>query len=91
MKSILVLKIKTFEKFGHAVIDLANNGIDALVGDSVQVNYFLKNNKGLMGQARFMGSRMTSEFYGIVIRKEDKQLKSKIDASLTRLLKKWNN
>ena len=80
------LKIKTFEKFGHAVIDLANNGIDALVGDSVQVNYFLKNNKNLMGQARFMGSRMTSEFYGIVIRKEDKQLKSKIDASLTRLL-----
>ena len=80
------IKIKTFEKFGHAVIDLANNGIDALVGDSVQVNYFLKNNKDLMGQARFMGSRMTSEFYGIVIRKEDKQLKSKIDASLTRLL-----
>ena len=39
-----------------------------------------------MGQARFMGTRMTSEFYGIVIRKEDKQLKSKIDASLTRLL-----
>jgi len=65
---------------------LANNGIDALVGDSVQANYFLKNNKDLMGQARFMGSRMTSEFYGIVIRKEDKQLKSKIDASLARLL-----
>ncbi len=33
-----------------------------------------------------MGSRMTSEFYGIVIRKEDKQLKSKINASLARLL-----
>ena len=80
------IKIKTFEKFGHAVIDLANNGIDALVGDSVQVNYFLKNNKDLMGQARFMGSRMTSEFYGIVIRKEDKQLKIKVDASLARLL-----
>ena len=40
-----------------------------------------------MGQARFLGSRMTSEYYGIVIRKEDKKLKNKIDASLTRLLK----
>jgi ABC-type amino acid transport substrate-binding protein len=30
---------------------------------------------------------MTSEFYGIVLRKEDKKLKNKIDASLTRLLK----
>jgi len=80
------IKIKTFEKFGHAVIDLANNGVDAVVGDSVQANYYFKKNKDLMGQARFVGSRMTSEFYGIVIRKEDTLLKSKIDASLTRLL-----
>jgi ABC-type amino acid transport substrate-binding protein len=30
---------------------------------------------------------MTSEFYGIVFRKEDEKLKNKINASLTRLLK----
>ncbi len=81
------IKVKTFEKFGHAVIDLANKGVDAVVGDSVQANYFFKKNKDLMGKARFLGSRMTSEFYGIVIRKENAQLKSKIDASLNRLLK----
>ena len=81
------IKIKTFEKFGHAVIDLANKGVDAVVGDSVQANYYFRNNKDLEGQARFVGSRMTSELYGIVLRKEDKELKNKIDASLTRLLK----
>ena len=81
------IKIKTFEKFGHAVIDLANKGVDAVVGDSVQANYYFRNNKDLEGQARFVGSRMTSEFYGIVLRKEDKELKDKIDTSLTRLLK----
>ena len=81
------IRRKKFEKFGHAVIDLANKGVDAVVGDSVQVNYYFKKNKELMGQARFLGSRMTSEYYGIVIRKEDKKLKNKIDASLTRLLK----
>jgi len=81
------INIKTFEKFGHAVIDLANKGVDAVVGDSVQANYYFRNNKDLTGHARFVGSRMTSEFYGIVLRKEDEQLKSKIDASLTRLLK----
>jgi len=81
------IKIKTFEKFGHAVIDLANKGVDAVVGDSVQANYYFRNNKDLEDQARFVGSRMTSEFYGIVLRKEDKELKNKIDASLTRLLK----
>jgi ABC-type amino acid transport substrate-binding protein len=81
------IKIKTFEKFGHALIDLANKGVDAVVGDSVQANYYFRNNKDLEGQARFVGSRVTSEFYGIVIRKKDKELKNKIDASLTRLLK----
>jgi len=81
------INIKTFEKFGHAVIDLANKGVDAVVGDSVQANYYFRNNKALQEQARFVGSRMTSEFYGIVLRKKDKQLKIKIDASLTRLLK----
>ena len=81
------INIKTFDKFGHAVIDLANKGVDAVVGDSVQANYYFLNNKDLAGQARFVGSRMTSEFYGIVLRKEDKKLKNKIDASLTRLLK----
>lgn len=80
------INIKTFDKFGHAVIDLANKGVDAVVGDSVQASYYFRNNKDLAGQARFVGSRMTSEFYGIVLRKEDEQLKSKIDASLTRLL-----
>jgi polar amino acid transport system substrate-binding protein len=81
------IKIKTFEKFGHAVIDLANKGVDAVVGDSVQANYYFRNNNDLEGQARFVDSRMTSEFYGIVLRKEDKELKNKIDTSLTQLLK----
>ena len=68
-------------------------------GDSVQVNYYFNKNKELTQNARFLGSRMTSEFYGIVLRKDDFDLKQKIDASLTALLKngtvqklhdKWN-
>ena len=93
------INIKTYEKFGHAVIDLANKGNDGVVGDSVQVNYYFNKNKELTQNARFLGSRMTSEFYGIVLRKDDFDLKQKIDASLTVLLKngtiqklhdKWN-
>jgi ABC-type amino acid transport substrate-binding protein len=93
------IKIKTYEKFGHAVIDMANKGNDAVVGDSVQVNYYFNKNKELSRNARFLGSRMTSEFYGIVLRKGNLELKRKIDASLTELLsngsvqklhEKWN-
>ena len=80
------INIKTYEKFGHAVIDLANKGNDGVVGDSVQVNYYFNKNKELTQNARFLGSRMTSEFYGIVLRKDDIELKQKIDASLTVLL-----
>ncbi len=93
------IKIKTYEKFGHAVIDMANNGNNGVVGDSVQVNYYLNKNKELSQNARFIGSRMTSEFYGIALRKGNLELKRKIDASLTELLRngrvkklhdKWN-
>ena len=81
------------------MIDLANKGNDAVVGDSVQVNYYFNNNKELTQNARFLGSRMTSEYYGIVLGKENLELKQNIDASLTELLKngsvqklhdKWN-
>ena len=93
------IKIKTYEKFGHAVIDLANEGNDAVVGDSVQVNYYFNKNKELSQNTRFLGSRLTSEYYGIVLRKDNLELKRKIDASLTELLEngtvqklhdKWN-
>jgi polar amino acid transport system substrate-binding protein len=80
------INIKTYEKFGHAIIDLANKGNDGVVGDSVQANYYFNMNKELTQNARFLGSRMTSENYGIVLRKDDLQLKQKIDASLTTLL-----
>ena len=93
------IKIKTYEKFGHAVIDLANKGVDGVVGDSVQVNYYFNKNKELIKNSRFLGSRMTSELYGIVLNKENIELKRKIDSSLKELLnngtvqelhKKWN-
>ena len=80
------INIKTYEKFGHAVIDMANKGNDGVVGDSVQVNYYFNKDKELIKNARFLGSRITSEFYGIVLRKSDLELKQKTDASLTQLL-----
>ena len=93
------IKIKTYEKFGHAIIDMANKGNDGVVGDSVQVNYYFNKNIELTRNARFLGSRLTSENYGIALRKGNLELKQKIDASLTELLKngtvqklhdKWN-
>lgn len=99
LKKFKGINIKTYEKFGHAIIDLANKGNDGVVGDSVQANYYFNINKEVTRNARFLGSRMTSEEYGIVLRKEDTELKQKIDESLTSLLKngvtqklhaKWN-
>ncbi len=80
------IKIKTYEKFGHAVIDMANKGSDGVVGDSVQVNYYLNKDEELIQNAKYLGSRMTSELYGIVLNKENIDLKQKINASLKELL-----
>ena len=80
------LNIKTYEKFGLAAIDMANKGIDGVVGDSVQVNYYFNENEELEKNARFLGSRMTSEYYGMVLRKNDLELKQKIDESLAELI-----
>ena len=81
------INIKTYEKFGHAIIDLANKGNDGVVGDSVQANYYFNKNKELTQNARFLGSRLSSENYGIVMGKGNIELKQKIDASLKELLK----
>jgi len=90
---------KGYDKFAHAVLDLTNGGIIAVLGDTAQINYFHKENKELNEKTKIVGQRLTSEDYGIVFRKDSRELISTINKALTRLLKngtidklheKWN-
>jgi len=93
------IKKKGYDKFAHAVLDLTNGGIIAVLGDTAQINYFHKENKELNEKTQIVGQRLTSEDYGIVFRKDNPKLLADINAALRKLLKngtaqklqdKWN-
>lgn len=76
-----------YDKFAHAVLDLTNGRIIAVLGDTVQINYFHKQNKKLNDKTRIAGQRLTAENYGIVFRKDNPKLLADINGALSRLLK----
>jgi len=93
------IKKKGYDKFAHAVLDLTNGGIIAVLGDTVQINYFHKEKKELNEKTKIVGQRLTSEDYGIVLRKDSPELLADINAALRKLLNngtvqklldKWN-
>jgi len=93
------LQRKGYEKTGHALLDLVNGGLSAVVGDTAQINYFYNAQPDLKSTSYIAGDRLTSENYGIVFRKEDKVLREEIDKALIKLIKngrvraladKWN-
>ncbi len=90
---------KGYDKFAHAALDLTNGGVIAGLGDTAQINYFHKQNKELNEKTRIVGQRLTSENYGIVFRKDSRDLLADINGALSKLLKngtvqnlqnKWN-
>ncbi|MGV7220801.1 MAG: transporter substrate-binding domain-containing protein [Nitrospinales bacterium] len=90
---------KGYDKFAHAVLDLTNGGLIAVLGDTAQINYFHKENKELNEKTKIVGQRLTSEDYGIVFRKDSSELIKNINLALTNLLingtvkklhNKWN-
>lgn len=78
---------KGYEKTGHALIDLVNGGVSAVLGDTAQINYFYNSNPDLRKSSYIAGERLTSENYGIVFRKEDKILRENIDRALLKLIR----
>jgi len=93
------LQRKGYEKTGHALLDLVNGGLSAVLGDTAQINYFYNAQADLKTASYIAGERLTLENYGIVFRKEDKILKETINKALIKLIKngrvralanKWN-
>ena len=80
------IKAKGYQQYGHAIADLINGEIDAVVGESSVTLYYKTHEKKLFEKIKMVGEIMTEEFYGIVLRKGDTMLMKKINRSLFRLL-----
>jgi len=81
-------KLKLYESFSLAVMDLLNGRIDSAMMDDVMVKDAIKKGKPL----KVIGIIKTGEIYGYAVRKEDKELKRMLNEGLRRLMKspKWD-
>jgi len=81
------IPLKGYQVYGHAIADLINGEVDAVVGESTGTLYYKNQQKEYFQKIRMVGEILTEEFYGIVLRREDQELKNRIDRALAELLK----
>lgn len=75
------VEVFPFDHIGAAFIDLENGHVDAVIND-LPVTMIAMKEKGTF---HIVGKTLTSESYGIAVRKEDTLLLSKINAALSKL------
>ncbi len=93
------LRKKGYDVHGHAVTDLINGKIDAVLGESTGTLYYKNQKKDYFQKIKMVGDILTEEFYGMVLRKGDGELLEKVNRALEKLLadgtvlklhKKWD-
>src|SRR6185369_3466838 len=75
------IKLKAYDDIALAFDDLLNKRAEAVVIDGPVAAQYLKSDK-FKGKVKVVGDPMTSEFYGIVVKKGNKELLDKINAAL---------
>lgn len=78
---------KGYQMYGHAVADLINGKIDAVLGESTGVLFYRNQHKPLFERIKMAGEIMTNEYYAIVFHKEDTELLAKVNVALRLVLK----
>jgi polar amino acid transport system substrate-binding protein len=81
------IRKKGYQMYGHAVADLINGKIDAVLGESTGTLFYQNQNKPVFEKIKMVGEIMTNENYAIVFRKEDTELKTRINIALQEVLK----
>ncbi len=93
-----LIKTKGYQAYGHAVSDLINGKVDAVLGESTGTLFYKNQNKPLFEEIKMVGEILTNEFYGIVLRKGESKLLAQVnlalkeliaDGTVDRLHKKW--
>ncbi|PKK84432.1 MAG: basic amino acid ABC transporter substrate-binding protein [candidate division Zixibacteria bacterium HGW-Zixibacteria-1] len=77
-KSLEGLTVFSFDNIGAAFIDMENGHIDAVLNDYPTTMAYIKS----QGRAKTVGELLSTEHYGIAVRKDDAELLGKIDSAL---------
>ena len=83
----LSIRKKGYQMYGHAVADLINGEIDAVLGESTGTLFYKNKHKPLFEKIQMVGEIMTNEHYAIVLHKEDTELLTQINSALQKILK----
>ena len=75
---------KGYQMYGHAISDLINGKVDAVLGES-SGTLFLKN-KPLFQEVKMVGKMLSNEFYAVVLRKNENKLLTKINSAIKKLI-----
>jgi polar amino acid transport system substrate-binding protein len=75
------IKLKAYDDIALSFDDLVNKRVEAVVIDGPVASQYLKNPK-FAGKIKVVGEPMTSEFYGLVVKKGNKELLDKLNAGL---------
>ena len=81
------IRKKGYQMYGHAVADLINGEIDAVLGESTGTLFYKNKHKPLFEKIKMVGEIMTNEHYAIVLRKEDTVLLTQVNSALQKILK----
>jgi polar amino acid transport system substrate-binding protein len=93
------IRKKGYQMYGHAVADLINGEIDAVLGESTGTLFYKNQNKPLFQKIKMVGEIMTDEHYAIVFRQEDSELLNRVNSAIQKVLangtaarlhKKWD-
>ena len=74
-------KVISYDNIGAAFIDMDNGKLDAIVNDKPTSERII----ALKGNAKIVGETLTSENYGMAVRKGEKKLLDAINKSLEKL------
>lgn len=76
------ISLKQYDAASGAVLELKSDKLDAIILDYQLAHNFAKNNKGLV----ILEKELAVEEYAMALRKDDTELKSKIDAALDKII-----
>lgn len=83
-------RLSKFDKKGFATLDdallaLNNREVDAVIGDQPILSYSIFTTGAFNANLRTVGERLTTESYGVVVRKDDAEMLKVVNKTLERL------
>lgn len=80
------IELKTFDELGLAIEDLANGNLDGVVADNPIAADYVLGNDTYKGKLKIVGEPFTDEFYGIAVKKGNKEVLDKLNAGLEKVI-----